>query len=223
MMRIGGFWLSMVRICTGLVCVRSTLTRIVVAVARGAFHVEGVVLLARGMLGRDVELGEVVVVGLDVRPLGDGKAHVAENLGDLVEHLADRMNAPILQWADAHGQRDVGLLGCETRRERPALQLGLAPLQRLADAGLEAIDRLSERLALLGRQSAEPGHQLGHAPLLAEGGNAHALDGGQIPRRADLGDQRALDGGDVGCSLSSLSSRALARDPVLHETPSLRR
>ena len=154
-------------------------------------------LLAGGMLWGNIELGEVVVVGLDIRPLGDGEPHVAENLGNLVEHLAHRMNSPILQWADAHRQRDVGLLGCETHRERPALQLGLALLQRVADPGFEAVDRLSEGLALLGRKSAEPGHQLGHAPLLAEGGNAHALDCGQVLRRGDLGDQRALDGGDV--------------------------
>ena len=57
-------------------------------------------LLPGGVLGRDVELGEVEVVGLDVRPLGDGKAHVAEDLGDLVEHLADRMDAAVLQRAE---------------------------------------------------------------------------------------------------------------------------
>ena len=114
--------------------------------------------------------------------------------------------------ADAHGQRDVGLLGCQARGERPTLEPGLAPLQRLADAGLQAVDRLPERLALIGGKSSEPAHELGDLPLPAEGRDAHALDGAQVPRRADLGDQRALDGGDIDCFCHPLSSRACARD-----------
>ena len=146
-------------------------------------------LLPRGMLGRDVELGEVEIVGLDVGPFGDGEAHVAEDLGHLVPHLADRMDAPVLQRPEPHGQRHVGLLGGETRRERAALQVGLARLQRLADARLEPVDGLAERLALVGRQRAELRHQLGHAALLAQRGDAHALDArrGRRPRRSRRG------------------------------------
>ena len=221
-MRIGGFCAHHGADLHGARVRAQHLDGIVVAVAPGALHVEGVVLLPGGVLGRDVELGEVEVVGLDVWPLGDGKAHVAEDLGDLVEHLADRMDAPVLQRAEPHGQRDVGLLGGEPRRERAALQLGLARLQRLADAGLEAVDGLPEGLALIGRQRAELRHQLGDAPLLAERGNAHALDGGQVARRADLGDQRALEGGDVGVLCHRLSSRALCPGSSSPRTPSLR-
>ena len=43
------------------------------------------------MVGGDVEFArEVVVVGFDIRALGDGEAHVGEDFGDLVENLADR-------------------------------------------------------------------------------------------------------------------------------------
>ena len=91
-------------------------------------EIERVVLLPGGMLGRDVELGEVEVVGLDVRPFGDGEAHVAEDLGHLVPHLADGVDAPVLQRPEPHGQRDVGLLGGEARRQGAALQVGLARL-----------------------------------------------------------------------------------------------
>ena len=90
---------------------------IVVAVFARALHVEGVVLLPGRVLGRDIELGEVEIVGLDVGPLGDGEAHVAEDLGHLVPHLADGVDAPFLQRPEPHGQRDVGRLGGETRRE----------------------------------------------------------------------------------------------------------
>ena len=80
-------------------------------------------------------------------------------------------------------------LGGEAGRQRAALQLGLAALQGLADARLEAVDGLAERLALVGRQRAERRHQLGDAALLAERRDAHALDGVEIARAGDLGEQ----------------------------------
>ena len=178
---------------------------VVVALFARSLHVEGVVLLPGGMLGRDVELGEVEIVGLDVGALGDGEAHVAEDLGHLVPHLADGMDAAFLQRAEPHGQRDVGLLGGEARRELAALQIGLARLQCIADARLEPVDRLSERLALVGGQRAELRHQLGHASLLAQGGDAHALDGVEIAGGGDLGEERGFKDGEVGVVLPSTS------------------
>ena len=206
----------MVRICTGLVCVRSTLMAPLGPASRGALHVEGVVLLARGVLGRDVELGEIVVVGLDVRPFGDGEAHVGEDLDHLVEHLADGVDAPVLQRPGAHGQRHVGLLAGEAGRERAALQLGLAAFQRLADARLEAVDRLPEGLALVARQGAQRRHQLRDAPLLAERGDAHALDRREIGGSRDLGGERALEGGEIGGLCHPLSSRRHPRAGGIH-------
>ena len=88
-------------------------------------EIEGVVLLPRGVLGRDVELGEVEVVGLDVRPFGDGEAHVGEDLDDLVEHLADGMDAAAGERAEPHGQRDVGLLGLRAGRRARASSAAL--------------------------------------------------------------------------------------------------
>ena len=91
MMRSGGFCLSMVLICTGLVCVRST-----GRVPSGASgEIERVVVLPRRMLGRNVERGEIVEVGLDVGTLGDREAHIGEDLGDLVGDLAHRMDAAL--------------------------------------------------------------------------------------------------------------------------------
>ena len=43
-------------------------------------QIEGVVVLPRRMLGRDVERGEIVEVGLDVGALGDREAHIGEDL-----------------------------------------------------------------------------------------------------------------------------------------------
>ena len=51
-------------------------------------EIEGVVHLPRRMIGRDVELGEIVVVEFDVGAFGDGKAEIGEDRRDFVEHLA---------------------------------------------------------------------------------------------------------------------------------------
>ena len=94
MMRIGGFWRQHGADLHGA---RVRAQHHARADPPSDLEIEGVVLLPRGVLGRDVELGEVEVVGLDVGPLGDGEAHVGEDLGHLVEHLADGMDAPVLQ------------------------------------------------------------------------------------------------------------------------------
>ena len=115
MMRIGGFCAIMVRICTGLVCVRRSSARAVGLRVK----IERVVLLARGMLGRNVELGEVEVVGLDVGTFGDREAHVGEDLDAFVEHLADRVDAPLRERTEPHRQRHVGALVRQPRRRAP--------------------------------------------------------------------------------------------------------
>ena len=94
---------------------------------------ERVVHLARRMAGREVELGEIVVVALDVRPFGDGEAHVGENRGDLVHHLADRMDAPGLDAGQADGQRDVERFALELRLERRRFEHRAARSERLGD------------------------------------------------------------------------------------------
>ncbi len=65
-------------------------------------------LLPRGVLGRNIECGEVVIVGLDVRPFGNGETHVGKDLGDLVHHLRDRVDTPLCQRTGACRQRDIG-------------------------------------------------------------------------------------------------------------------
>ena len=47
---------------------------------------------------------------------GDREAHIGEDRGELVDHLADRMDAPGLRRALAHRQRDVDAFGVEALR-----------------------------------------------------------------------------------------------------------
>ena len=85
-----------------------------------AWKIERVVHLARRMAFGEIQLGEIVVVGLDVRTFGDREAHVGEDRGELVDHLADRMDAAGLGRRLAHRQRDVDGLGGEPGVERRA-------------------------------------------------------------------------------------------------------
>ena len=184
-MRIGGFCVSMVRICTGEVWVRRSLRLVPV----DAVQEERVVHLARRMALGEIQRGEIVIVGLDVRTLGDREAHVAEDRGDLVDHLADRMDAAALGRRLPDRQRHVDLFGGEPRGDRGILEFGLARAERLGDAVLQAVDGRALGLPLLRRHRAQRLQQLGDRALLAERGNAHRLDRLLVGGRGDLGHQ----------------------------------
>ena len=161
-------------------------------VAIGRLQEKRVVHLARRMADGEVERGEVVMVGLDVRPFGDREAHVAEDGGDLVDDLADRMDAATLGRRLAHRQRDIDRLGDEAGSDGGVLQLGLAGRQRLGDAVLQPVDRRALDLALLGGHCAQRLQQVRDGALLAESGDAYGLDGLLVGGSCDIGKQRAL-------------------------------
>ena len=129
MMRIGGFCFSIVRTCTGEVWVRSTCCEPSACLAQ----IERVVHLPRRMIGRDVQLGEIVVVELDVRAFGDGEAEIGEDRGDLVQHLADRMDRAAA--ASGRGGSVTSMrLGGEPRVQRRVAERGFARGDGLGDA-----------------------------------------------------------------------------------------
>ena len=63
--------------------------------------------LARRVSGREVEPGEIVVVGLDVRSFGDGEAHIREDHHQLFPHAADGMDSSLGGGIWPDGERDV--------------------------------------------------------------------------------------------------------------------
>ena len=143
--RIGGFCAIMVRICTGEVCVRSSMRE---PSAFGA-EIERVVHLARRMAFGEVELGEVEIVGLDVRPFGDREAHVGEDRRELVDHLADRMDAarprPVSR-APAGSRRPSRWRAAH--RARPRRARSRRAVSAVGDALLQAVDQRALLLAL---------------------------------------------------------------------------
>ena len=107
-MRSGGFCFSMVRICTGEVCVRSSRRS-----RCGFFSWSGdedrVLRVARGMVRRKIQRLEVVVVGFDLRAFGNRVAEIAEDGDDLV-HRADDGMLRAQRTANA-GEGDVDAFG----------------------------------------------------------------------------------------------------------------
>src|SRR5262249_34107050 len=94
-----------------------------------------------------IELGEIVVVSLDVGSLGDRKTHVGKNGCQFVDDLADRMDASNLRWRLAHWQAHIQRLGVESLIERHLLQRLFAGGDRRADAVLKTVDKSALLLA----------------------------------------------------------------------------
>ena len=76
------------------------------------------------MIGRDVELGEIVIVELDIGAFGDREAEIGEDRTHFVEHLADRMDAAL--GFGPRGQGDVDALGGQARIQGLINKLALA-------------------------------------------------------------------------------------------------
>ncbi len=161
-------------------------------------EIERVVHLAGGMALGKIELGEVEVVGLDVGTFGDREAHVGEDRGELVDHLADGMDAADLGGRLAHRQGHVDRLGVEARLERGILQGVAARGERGVHGVLEAVDARPLLLALVGRHRSERLEQSRDRSALAERGDAHGFQCRLVIRGGDGREDLGLQGLKVG-------------------------
>src|SRR5215831_19040607 len=81
------------------------------------------------MLRRNIEGREVIEILLYMWALGYDKSHLSKNRDDLVDGLADRVDAPCL--CKIHGEGDIGVLVGEPRFKGGAqLRTGAPPLLR---------------------------------------------------------------------------------------------
>ncbi len=150
------------------------------------------------MVFREIELGEIVIVGLDVGTFGDGETHISENRGQLVDDLRDRMDAADLERGFAHRQGDVDALGIEPRLERCVLE-GFAALgERAVDAILQAINQWALALALVGRERTERLEQRGDRAALAERADAYRFERRLVAGGGDLAEDLLFELSDVG-------------------------
>src|SRR2546421_3015338 len=150
--------------------------------------VERVLHRARGMVLWIVERGEVVPVGLDLRPLGDVEAKRAPDGLDSLPGAHDRMDAAAS--ATAAGKRDVERFLGRARRELPFGERGAPRFERCFDALFRGVVGGAGRLALLGGCATwAKARKLTRLAQIARFG---VLQGGRIGRRGELG-ERALD------------------------------
>ena len=138
------------------------------------------------------------MVGLDVRPLGHREAHVGEDGSDLVDHLAHRVNASFGQRSRTDRQRDVDGLAGEAGVEGGGLQHRLAIGNGEGHTVLQRIDRSAARTPLVRAHGTERLQQRRYRPLLAEGGDAHAFEGGFVTCGVDVVENGGFELFDVG-------------------------
>ena len=148
--------------------------------------------VARRMIFRKIELGEIVIVGLDVGTFGDGKAHVGEDRRQLIGDLCDRMHAADLERRLAHRQRDVDALGVETRLQGGAFEGVAAGRQCDVDAILQPVDQRPLGLSLLRRQCAERLEQCRDRAAFAQRCDARGFERRLIARGGNVGDNFLL-------------------------------
>ena len=146
-------------------------------------EVERVRPLAGGVSLEAVELGEVVVGGLDLAVLENFKAHADEDVLDLVEHLIHRV-----LFADLHGlagDGDVHRLGLELHLQRFCGQLLRARLHALLELGAHLVGKLADDRALLRAELAHLLEDSGQLAPLAEVLHAQRLKILRLLRAAD--------------------------------------
>ena len=130
-----------------------------------------------------VELGEVVVGGLDLAVLENFKAHADEDVLDLIEHLIHRV-----LFADLHslaGDGDVHRLGLELHLQRFCGQLLRARLHALLELGAHLVGKLADHGALLCAERAHLLDDSGQLAPLAEVLHAQRLKVLRLLRAAD--------------------------------------
>ncbi len=147
-----------------------------------------------GCPAREVEPREVVVVGLDVGPFGDRKAHVGEDHHQLFPDAADGMDAALGGGVGPDGQRDVDAIRRELLRQSGGFQLGFSRFERCCDAVLDDIDGGAEAPARLVRHGAQLLHQLGNFALFAERRDANGVKPCKVLRGCYAGEQAVCQG-----------------------------
>src|SRR5258708_18902257 len=141
------------------------------------------------MFRRDVERSEVVEILLDMWALGDGEPHLAEDCDDLVDRLADRMDAAGCGRRYREGY--VGTLHGEALVERGFAECSLTILKALADFISQRIELRADLAPLVGPDLAEAAHQTRYRPVAAEQVDPDLLERIERWRGSDLAQKLA--------------------------------
>jgi hypothetical protein len=128
---------------------------------------EAVLHVRRRVVGRKVQLGEVVLFELHLGAGGHGEAQVAEDAEQLVADLMDRVRVPAPELEPA-GQREVERASVELGVARGAGEIAEARLERGLDLLFEGVDGGAGARPLCRRDVAHQREHRGQIALLAE-------------------------------------------------------
>ena len=141
-----------------------------------------IVHFTRRMAEREIQRGEIIKIGLDIRPLGHRKAHIGEDGGQFVDHLRDRMDPPARGQTFGQRQRHIGPLGLQPCIQRRIAQCRAPGGQGGGHAVTQAVDQRTLLLALVRRHAAQRFQQTGNRARFAQSGNAHRFQSRFIAR-----------------------------------------
>jgi hypothetical protein len=144
------------------------------------------------VFSRDIELGEIIVVRLDIGSFGDRETHVSEDLSQFVHHLRYGMDAPLGFGALTDGQRDVGALGGEPLFEACSSRLPLRSSSASVTRVLTALTDWPNALRSSGGSLPSVCMSSETRPFLPSGGNTHLFKRVQRPRIRNLFQQALL-------------------------------
>lgn len=132
----------------------------------------------------DVQRVEIIPIRVDLRPFGDGKAHLGQDRGHLFRHLTDRVNGALTH--ATRRQRHVQPFRPQAFVQRGIAQRGLLGGKGRVDLVLQRIQRRPGDLPLLGRHLAKLAHFQRHFAFFAHGRQADLLQRGFV---AGIGNQ----------------------------------
>ncbi len=158
--------------------------------------IERVVRVARGVVGRDVQRLEVVVLELDLGAVEHREAHRSEQVLELARDLRQRMQRTAL--GAPAGQRRVEVAARSSRRERERVECCPRFVDQRLDRALQVVRGAAGGRPLLRGNARDLGQQAGDDAVLVQVAALHAPQLVGIGRLLDPG-AGLIEQGLVSC------------------------
>lgn len=112
---------------------------------------ESVVNIERRMELGEVERGEIIIVGIDIRKLGNGKKNIRENRSDIVDKMRNRMDEKE-RWRDLKKRESkIKILKIKKRGKRRIEKLGNEIDKGIGEEVIKEIDGRKMNMEILRR------------------------------------------------------------------------
>ena len=139
-----------------------------------AIQPEGVLHIARRMIGRNVQGVEVVVFGFDFGTIQHGEAERNEKVLEFPLYARDRMQVAAARTGRRQGEIDP--LGVESRTQGGRVELLLPGIERRFELLLGGVEHLADAFALFGRELSHALADFGERAFAAHGVHADRFE-----------------------------------------------